>query len=138
MAGVKREEIESNIAVAEVVKADAKVEEIKAKKAADKAKKHSERLEKHPKIGKIVNWMDDHKWSIVAAVATGGASAAGTAGYFIWKKKTDPRAQAGEKLVDEAERAGWTVESINNTDTGFHFDPESEMMPEEPPFNTEA
>lgn len=98
MAGSKKEELESKSAIAEVQKADAKVEEIKAKKAADKAKKHEERLQKHPKLGKAINWIDDHKWQIAAGAATGGVSFAGGwfAHKFFGKKDDEPAIEAAE------------------------------------------
>ena len=98
----KKEEIESNNAIAEVKKADEKVEELKAKKAADKAKKHEERLQKHPKLGKAINWVDDHKWQIAAGAATGGVSFAG--GWFAHKffgKKDDELAIEAEVTPTE-------------------------------------
>lgn len=93
MANTKKEEIEQQVAVAKVVEADKKVEEIKAKKAADKAKKHEERVAKHPKLGKAINWMDDHKWQIAGGVATGGVSfAAGWFGHKFFSSKKDEAA----------------------------------------------
>lgn len=98
MAATK-EKIESNNAVAEVAKADAKVEQIKAEKAAAKAKKHAERIEKHPKLGKAINWVDDHKWQIAAGAATGGVSfAAGWFGHKFFGKKD---AEVTEATVTE-------------------------------------
>lgn len=79
MANVK-EQVEAKAAVEAVAKADKKIEDIKAQRAADKAKKHAERIEKHPKLGKAINWVDDHKWQIAAGAATGGVSFA--AGWF--------------------------------------------------------
>ena len=91
----KKEEIEVKQAEAAVKAADAKVEEIKVKRLADKAKKHEERLQKHPKLGKAINWIDDHKWTVVAGVATGGASfAAGWVGHKIFDKKKAEKAAA--------------------------------------------
>ena len=96
MASTKKEEIESKNAIAEVQAADKKVEELKAKKAADKAKKHEERLQKHPKLGKAINWVDDHKWQVVAGAATGGVSFAGGwfAHKFFSKKDEEPAIEA--------------------------------------------
>lgn len=95
MANTKKEEIEQQVAVAKVIEADKKVEEIKVKRLADKAKKHEERLQKHPKLGKAINWIDDHKWTVVAGVATGGASfAAGWVGHKIFDKKKAEKAAA--------------------------------------------
>jgi hypothetical protein len=111
----KVEEIESKNAVAAVQAADAKVEEIKAKKAADKAKKHQERLEKHPKLGKAINWMDDHKWQVAAGAATGGVSfAAGWFGHKIFdKKKAEQSAAAAIDVtpVEESETAPFDTEA---------------------------
>lgn len=94
----KKEEIEKNAAIAEVQKADAKVEEIKAKKAADIAAKDAEILEKHPKIGSKINWIRHNKWKLVAGAATGGASfAAGWFAHkFFGKKDDEPAIEAAE------------------------------------------
>lgn len=95
MANTKKEEIEKQVAVQKVVEADKKVEEIKAKRAADKAKKHEERLQKHPKLGKVINWCDDHKWEMIAGAATGGVSfAAGWFGHKFFDKKKEETAAA--------------------------------------------
>ena len=99
MANTKKEEIEKNAAVAAVNAADKKVEEIKAKKLADKAKKHEERLQKHPKLGKFVNWMDDHKWEVVAGAATGGVSFA--AGWFGHKIFSDKKAEEAAAVATD-------------------------------------
>lgn len=97
----KKEEVEAKSAVAEVKKADAKVEELKAKKLADKAKKHAERVAKHPKLGKAINWVDDHKWQVAGGIATGGVSfAAGWFGRKFFDKK-----KAGEAVVADADIA---------------------------------
>ena len=100
-----KEKVEKEVAIAEVQKADAKVEEIKAQKAADKAKKHEERLQKHPKLGKAINWIDDHKWAVVAGVATGGVSfAAGWVGRKIFDdKKADEAAAEAVDITPEEE-----------------------------------
>ena len=91
----KKEELESKNAIAEVQAAEKKVEDLKAKRLADKAKKHEERLQKHPKLGKFVNWMDDHKWEVVAGAATGGVSfAAGWFGHKFLANKQDEKAAA--------------------------------------------
>lgn len=105
MAGSKKEEIEAKQAEAAVQAADKKVEELKAKKAADKAKKHEERLQKHPKLGKAINWVDDHKWQIAAGAATGGVSFAG--GWFAHKffaaKKDEEAASVAVDITPESE-----------------------------------
>lgn len=106
MANTKKEEIEKNAAVAKVEEADKNVEEIKAKRAADKAKKHEERLQKHPKLGKAINWIDDHKWQIAAGAATGGVSfAAGWFGHKFFDKKKEETAAANaiDITPDESE-----------------------------------
>lgn len=83
-----KEKVEAEVKVAEVKAADAKVEEIKAKRLADKAKKHEERVAKHPKLGKAINWVDDHKWQVAGGIATGGVSfAAGWFGHKFFDKK---------------------------------------------------
>ena len=108
-----KEKVEAKNAQLEVQKADAKIEEIKAKKAADKAKKHAERVEKHPKLGAAINWVDDHKWQVVAGAATGGVSfAAGWFGHkFFDKKKAE---EAAEHAIDI------TIESDESTEAPFN------------------
>lgn len=104
MANTKKEEIEKNVAIEAVQKADAKVTELVEKKAADKAKKHEERLQKHPKLGKAINWVDDHKWQVIAGAATGGVSFAG--GWFAHKffgKKADEPAIEAIDVTPESE-----------------------------------
>lgn len=100
-----KEGIEAKQAEAAVKAADAKVEEIKAKRLADKAKKHEERLQKHPKLGKVINWCDDHKWQVVAGAATGGVSfAAGWFGHkFFDKKQAEEAAAAAIDITPEEE-----------------------------------
>ena len=109
----KKEEIESKNAIAEVKKADEKVEELKAKKAADKAKKHEERLQKHPKLGKAINWVDDHKWQIAAGAATGGVSFAGGwfAHKFFGKKDDEPAIEAEVAPTEETNEAPFDTEA---------------------------
>lgn len=101
MANAK-EKIEAKAAVAEVEKADARVEEIKAKKAADKAKKHADREAKHPKLGKVINWVDDNKAGIGVGVAVGGPI--GIAAFLAGKKivETVQAKKAGDAADDEA------------------------------------
>jgi hypothetical protein len=105
MASTKKEEVEAKQAVSNVVKTEKNVEEIKAKKAAEKAKKHAERVEKHPKLGKAINWIDDHKWQVAAGAATGGVSfAAGWFGHkFFDKKKTEEAAAEAVDITPESE-----------------------------------
>lgn len=94
-----KEKIESQVAVEAVAKADKKIEDIKAERAAAKAKKHAERIEKHPKLGKAINWVDDHKWQIAAGAATGGVSfAAGWFGHKFFGKKD---AEAPVDVIEE-------------------------------------
>lgn len=109
-----KEKAEKELAVAEVQKTEAKVEELKAKKLADKAKKHEERLQKHPKLGKAINWVDDHKWQVVAGVATGGASfAAGWVGHKIFDKKKSEAAaaEATDVTIDLTNEAPFNTEA---------------------------
>lgn len=83
-----KEKIENEQAIATVVEADKKVAEIKAEKAAKKAKKHEERLQKHPKIGKVINWIDDNKVGVGVGVALGGPIGVGAVlGYQKIKAK---------------------------------------------------
>lgn len=108
----KKEEIEAKNSVAEVHKAEKKVEELKAKKAADKAKKHTERVEKHPKLGKAINWIDDHKWQVAAGAATGGVSfAAGWFGHKFFGKKAEEPAIEAETPAEESETAPFNTEA---------------------------
>lgn len=109
----KKEEIEKNAAIAEVQKTEKKVEELKAKKVADKAKKHEERLQKHPKLGKAINWIDDHKWQIAAGAATGGVSFAGGwfAHKFFSKKDEEPAIEAEITPTEESNEAPFDTEA---------------------------
>lgn len=109
----KKEEIEKNAAIAEVQKADAKVEELKAKKAADIAAKDAEILEKHPKIGSKINWVRHNKWKLVAGAATGGASfAAGWFAHkFFGKKDDEPAIEAEITPTEESNEAPFDTEA---------------------------
>lgn len=109
----KKEEIEKNAAIAEVQKADAKVEELKAKKAADIAAKDAEILEKHPKIGSKINWVRHNKWKLVAGAATGGASfAAGWFAHkFFGKKDDEPAIEAEIAPTEESNEAPFDTEA---------------------------
>lgn len=109
----KKEEIESKSAIAEVQKADAKVEELKAKKAADIAAKDAEILEKHPKIGSKINWFRHNKWKLVAGAATGGASfAAGWFAHkFFGKKDDEPAIEAEVTPTEETSEAPFDTEA---------------------------
>jgi hypothetical protein len=104
MAGSKKEELESKNAIAEVKKADEKVEELRAKKAAAIAAKDAEILEKHPKIGSKINWVRHNKWKLVAGAATSGASfAAGWFAHkFFGKKDDEPAIEAETTPIEES------------------------------------
>ena len=106
------EKVEEQAAVNAVVEADRKVANIKAERAAKKAAKHKATLEKHPKIGPVLNWADDNKWSLLAGAATGGA---GFAIGMLWERQRNKKSE--------------------ETDT-VALEPETEEA--EPPFDTEA
>lgn len=103
MATTVKEKVEAKEKVAEVAKADARVEEIKAKKAADKAKRHADREAKHPKLGKVINWVDDNKAGIGVGVAVGGPI--GIAAFLAGKKivETVQAKKAGDATDDDAD-----------------------------------
>lgn len=106
------EKIEANVAVNAVAEADKKVADIKAEKAAKKAAKHQETLVKHPRIGKFLNWVDDHKVHIITGALTGGA---GFVGGVLWERHINKASGNSEPEIQEIE--------------------ETEA---EPPFDTEA
>lgn len=109
----KKEEIEAKNSVAEVQKAEKKVEELKAKKAAEAAAKDAEILEKHPKIGSKINWVRHNKWKLVAGAATGGVTfAAGWFSHkFFGKKAEEPAIEAEITPVEESEAAPFDTEA---------------------------
>ena len=94
------EKIEKDQALNNVAEADKKIAEIKAEKAAKKAAKHQERLTKHPKIGKALNWLDDHKVHIVAGALTGGA---GFVGGVLWERHVNKASGDIEPEIPETE-----------------------------------
>ena len=96
------EKIEKDQALNNVAEADKKVADIKAEKAAKKAAKHQETLTKHPKIGKALNWLDDHKVHIVAGALTGGA---GFVGGVLWERHVNKASGTNEPEIEEMEEA---------------------------------
>lgn len=112
MANTVKEKVEAKEAVASVEKADAKVEQIKAEKAAAKAKKHADREAKHPKLGKVINWVDDHKTGIGVGVLIGGpiGVAAAIGGQKIYSAYQAKKAGAAVDAEDEEPEAGATTD----------------------------
>lgn len=83
-----KEKIEQELAVQNVQEADRKVADLKAEKVAKKAEKHQKRLDKHPKLGKVVNWVDDNKLPVGVGVLIGGPLGVGAVlGYQKIKGK---------------------------------------------------
>ena len=94
------EKIEKDQALNNVAEADKKVADIKAEKAAKKAAKHQGTLTKHPKIGKALNWLDDHKVHLLAGALTGGA---GFVGGVLWERHVNKASETSDDVVVETE-----------------------------------
>ena len=100
-----KEEVEAKAAVSAVEEAEKKIADIKAEKAAKKAKKQADRLAKHPKLGKVVNYVEDNAKPIGIGIAIGGPIGVGVA-YGV-KKAIDhfsaKNAEAEDASTDETE-----------------------------------
>ena len=104
-----KEQVEATAAVEAVNEAEKKVEQIKADKAAAKAKKHAEREAKHPKLGKVINWIDDNKVGIGVGVGIGGPlGVAGVLAYQKLKAKNTSTDEVADIPVEDESRIDTT------------------------------
>jgi preprotein translocase subunit SecF len=108
-----KEEIEVKAAVSAVEEAEQKVADIKAEKAAKKTKKQADRLAKHPKLGKVINYVEDNAKPIGIGIAIGGPIGVGVA-YGVKKAIDHFSAKNAEEVVEDP-----TDEEVETDTTPF-------------------
>lgn len=108
-----KEEVEAKAAVSAVEEAEKKVADIKAEKAAKKAKRQADRVAKHPKLGKVINYVEDNAKPIGIGIAIGGPIGVGVA-YGV-KKAVDHFSAKNADEVVEASTDETDEESVDTT-----------------------
>ena len=93
------EKITSDVAQNNVAQADAKVEQIKAEKAAKKAERQAKRVEKHPRLGKILNKIEDNAIPVGIGIGIGGPL--GVAAVLGYQKYKSSKADTTDDVIEE-------------------------------------